>query len=63
MKRNILNLTLTIMAILLATPIQAATTPKREHRSAWVTTCWRMDWPTSYGTGTSVATKQKAEAA
>lgn len=62
MKRNILNLTLTIMAILLATPIQAATNPKREHRSAWVTTCWRMDWPTSYGTGTSVATKQKAEA-
>lgn len=62
MKRKFLNLTLTILVLILAIPVQAATTPKREHRSAWVSTCWSMCWPTTVGTGSSVATKQKAEA-
>lgn len=40
----------------------AETSPKHEHRAAWVTTAWRMCWPTTYGTGTTVAASQKAEA-
>ena len=62
MKRHFINLTLTILAIILAIPTQAATTPKREHRSVWITTAWRMCWPTDAGTSTSVATSQKNEA-
>ncbi|MBQ7041332.1 MAG: family 10 glycosylhydrolase [Muribaculaceae bacterium] len=62
MKRKFLNLTLIALALILAIPVQAATTPKREHRSAWISTVWRLCWPTTYGTGTSVAASQKAEA-
>ena len=62
MKRKFLNLTLIILAIITAIPIQAATTPKREHRSVWITTAWCMCWPTTQGTSSSVATTQKNEA-
>lgn len=62
MKRKILNLTLTILAFILAIPVQAATTPKREHRSVWVTTAWGMCWPSTTGTSSSVASTQQAEA-
>lgn len=62
MKRNIQKLVLAIIALVIAIPSWGETSPKREHRSAWVTTCWRMDWPTTYGTGTSVAASQKSEA-
>ncbi len=62
MRHKILSLTLTMLAFFMTMPAQAATTPKREHRAAWVTTAWRMDWPTSYGTSASVAESQQAEA-
>lgn len=62
MKCRFSKLIFAILAILVAMPAQSATSPKREHRSAWVTTAWRMCWPTTYGTGTSVANSQKAEA-
>lgn len=37
--------------------------PKREWRSAWITTVWAIDWPTSWGTGAtdSGASQQQAE--
>lgn len=37
--------------------------PKREWRSAWITTVWAIDWPTSWGTAASLsgATKQQDE--
>ena len=63
MKRKFISLALALLAVLIAAPSAwAATTPKREHRAAWVTTAWRMCWPTDYGTTTAVATSQKAEA-
>ena len=62
MKKGILKFSLLILAMLIAFPSWSATTPKREHRSVWITTAWRMCWPTEYGTSTSVATSQKNEA-
>lgn len=62
MKKNFLKITVSLLAMLLAMPAWAATTPKREHRSVWVTTAWRMCWPTDYGTTTTVAASQQAEA-
>lgn len=62
MKLRTLNLILSLLAILVAMPVQSATSPKREHRSAWVTTAWRMCWPTDAGTSSTVAASQKAEA-
>lgn len=46
----------------MGTAFLQATTPKHEHRAAWVATVYRLDWPTSYGTTTTVANKQKTEA-
>ncbi|MBQ7854307.1 MAG: family 10 glycosylhydrolase [Muribaculaceae bacterium] len=62
MKKNFLKITVSLLAMLLAMPAWAATTPKREHRSVWVTTAWRMCWPTDAGTSSSIATSQKNEA-
>ncbi len=62
MKNKFLNLTIIGLAMLMAVPANAAESPKREHRSAWVTTAWRMCWPTTYGTTASVATQQQEEA-
>lgn len=62
MKRNILRLAFALLVIIASMPSWAETSPKHEHRAAWVTTAWRMCWPTSYGTGTTIANKQKAEA-
>lgn len=62
MKRNIHKLVLAVIALVIAIPSWAETSPKREHRAAWVTTAWRMCWPTTYGTTSSVATSQKNEA-
>ncbi|MBQ7211640.1 MAG: family 10 glycosylhydrolase, partial [Muribaculaceae bacterium] len=50
-----------IVALMGSTFLQAVT-PKHEHRAAWVATVYRLDWPTSYGTTTTVANKQKQEA-
>ena len=62
MKRNFLKLLLGLVAFAIAFPAYSATSPKREHRSAWVTTAWRMCWPTTAGATTAAAAKQKAEA-
>lgn len=62
MKRNIYKSLIVILALISHISLCAQTTPKHEHRAAWVTTAWRMCWPQSYGTGTSVANAQKAEA-
>lgn len=62
MKKKILKITLSLLAVMLALPAWSATTPKREHRSVWVTTAWRMCWPTEYGTTSTVAAAQQAEA-
>ena len=62
MKRNFYKSLLVILALISHLSLWAQSTPKHEHRSAWVTTAWRMCWPTTYGTGTSVASAQKAEA-
>lgn len=62
MKKGILKFTVLLLAMMIAFPSWSATTPKREHRSVWITTAWRMCWPTEYGTSTSVATSQKNEA-
>ena len=48
-----------LAALLWSAGLQAS--PKHEHRSAWVATVFRLDWPTSYGTTTTVANKQKTE--
>lgn len=48
-----------LTALLWSVGLQAS--PKHEHRSAWVATVFRLDWPTSYGTTTTVANKQKTE--
>lgn len=61
MKKNLLNLTIVVFAILMAIPVQAVS-PKREHRSAWVTTCWGNGWPTDRGTTSTVAASQQEEA-
>ena len=34
---------------------------KREFRAVWLTTVWSLDWPTTTGTSSSVATTQKNE--
>lgn len=62
MKKTFLKITVSLLAMLFAMPSWAATTPKREHRSVWITTAWRMCWPTDAGTSSSVATSQKNEA-
>lgn len=62
MKKNFLKITVSLLAVMLALPAWSATTPKREHRSVWVTTAWRMCWPTEYGTTSTVAAAQQAEA-
>ena len=62
MKKGILKFTVLLLAMMIAFPSWSATTPKREYRSVWITTAWRMCWPTEYGTSTSVATSQKNEA-
>ena len=62
MKRNFYKSLLVILALISHLSLWAQSTPKHEHRSAGVTTAWRMCWPTTYGTGTSVASAQKAEA-
>ena len=59
MKKNFLKITVSLLAMLLAMPAWSATTPKREHRSVWVTTAWRMCWPTDAGTTTTVAAINK----
>lgn len=40
----------------------AETYPKRELRSAWVTTAWQLDWPSTAGTSSSAISAQKAQA-
>ena len=62
MKKSFLKITVSLLVALIALPCWGANTPKREHRSVWITTAWRMCWPTDYGTSTSVATSQKNEA-
>ncbi len=62
MKKISLKIAMTLLIALIAFPSWSATTPKREHRSVWITTAWRNDWPTSYGTSSTVATSQKNEA-
>ncbi len=62
MKHKFLNLTIIGLAMLMAVPANAAETPKREHRSAWISTVWGMCWPSTTGTSASVATQQKNEA-
>lgn len=61
MKKNLLNLTIALLAFMVAIPVQALS-PKREHRSSWVTTCWGNSWPTDRGSSASVAASQKEEA-
>ena len=61
MKKHLLNLIVPALAILMALPAYAVS-PKREHRSAWVTTCWGNSWPTTRGSTSSAATSQKNEA-
>lgn len=62
MKLRTLNLIISLLALLVAMPVQSATPPKREHRSAWVTTAWRMCWPTTAGAGATAAAAQQKEA-
>ncbi len=62
MRQSILKMAFALLVMVTSMPSWAETSPKHEHRAAWVTTAWRMCWPTSYGTGTTVASKQKAEA-
>lgn len=62
MKKISLKIAMTLLIALIAFPSWSATTPKREHRSVWVTTAWRMCWPTDAGTSSSIATSQKNEA-
>lgn len=61
MKKYLFNLAIAALALLIAVPVQAVS-PKREHRSTWVTTCWGNSWPTDRGTTTDVATSQQEEA-
>ena len=42
-------------------PLSGASSPIRELRSMWIATVWRLDWPSTAGTGTSVANRQKQE--
>ena len=62
MKRFFFKFSLSLIAMAIAIPTTIAATPKREHRSVWITTAWRMCWPTDAGTSSSVATSQKNEA-
>lgn len=62
MKKISLKIAMLALVALIAFPTWSATTPKREHRSVWITTAWRMCWPTDYGTTTTVAASQQAEA-
>lgn len=62
MKRNIQKLVLAIIALVIAIPSWGETSPKREHRSAWISTVYRLCWPTTAGTSSSVASAQKSEA-
>lgn len=62
MKLNIQKLALAIIALIIATPSWGETSPKREHRSAWISTVYRLCWPTTYGTTSSTAASQKSEA-
>ncbi len=57
---------LTLLCLLLGVGTTVAATtdgnpPKREIRAAWVTTAWAIDWPTSWGGGSSNVSKQQAE--
>ncbi len=55
--------TCAIAALGLLTTAQAfaVTPPKREFRSAWLTTVWGIDWPSTSGRTASVQSTQKSE--
>ncbi len=59
--KKVLNLSLLALALLMAIPTSAVS-PKREHRSSWVTTCWGNGWPTDRGSSATVAASQQSEA-
>ena len=52
-----------LMALMLTweLSVSAAEAQKRELRSAWIATVWRLDWPSTAGTSSTVITKQKKE--
>ena len=52
-----------LMALMLTWELSAsaAEAQKRELRSAWIATVWRLDWPSTAGTSANVITKQKKE--
>ncbi len=56
-------ITLLLVSIVSLTSFNAKSDnyPKQEFRAAWITTAWRIDWPTAVGTSTSVITEQKNE--
>ena len=62
MKINLKKWAIALIVTLLALPAWAETSPKREHRAAWVTTAWGMCWPSTTGTTSAKATSQKNEA-
>ena len=51
----------TIFLLSVSFSVMADNYIKREFRAVWLTTVWALDWPTTTGTGSSVATTQKNE--
>lgn len=57
------NRLLALLAVAaVAIPSWAATYPKHEHRSVWMTTVSNIDWPSKRGSTASVANTQKTQA-
>ncbi|MBR5101644.1 MAG: family 10 glycosylhydrolase, partial [Muribaculaceae bacterium] len=57
------KLLIAVVAIILAggVKLSADDSQKREFRAAWLATVWRIDWPSTAGTSTSVANSQKSQ--
>ena len=62
MNKNLRQLTVVLSVVVAIMANSAfALSPKREMRSAWFTTVWGIDWPSTQGATSSAQTKQKAE--
>ena len=59
--RKLKLILVSILMIAVNMSVSADNYIKREFRAVWLTTVWALDWPTTTGTSSSVATSQKNE--
>ena len=61
MNKKIFLILLITVGTLISTSLSDAANPKREFRATWLTTHYRIDWPSSLATSASGVTAQKKQ--